>query len=450
MLDSHDRYATLAKLAIHGRMIRRGARSAGTRQIRPPTAVSRQTSGGGRTTIWSIADQALFSMSGLLATVVVGRSVGPDGLGAFAVALAVLFGAAGVHNALVLEPMLVFGASTLRHDLRSYLNTCIVWTIYIGLVCAISGTAILLSGRPGASATAVGTALLLSPTVFLGWTFRRAPHLLGAAHVAAQSSLGYLVVTALSLLAFSRYSAATPQWALTTMALASTAQAFIVRLRRWPTALPQSQSSELRKAAADHWHYGRWILATAAPHWVSTLGYTIIVSLTIDNTSAGLFRAVHGLALTLVLLHTALSIPRIPEFARTASDHGSVALTRPLKRLTTVYLATGLCWLCLFTIAGPLMLRTLYGSEFDTPRTFLILISLAVAIAGLGEPAAVALRALQRSTQIFLAYLAGAAVTIVVGIPVAATAGMNGVAAVMVIGAGSQSATMRWLLRRNM
>ena len=76
-----------------------------------------------RPTIISLADQAVFSGSMLLVNILLARWTSPEEFGAFAVLFAVFLIFAGFHNALIIEPMSVFGAR--KEAAALILNRCL-------------------------------------------------------------------------------------------------------------------------------------------------------------------------------------------------------------------------------------------------------------------------------------------------------------------------------------
>ena len=89
----------------------------------------------------SLADQAVFSGSMLLVNILLARWTSPEEFGAFAVLFAVFLIFAGFHNALIVEPMSVFGAR--KEAAALILNSCVT-----AILLAWSGRSLLLVPAP--------------------------------------------------------------------------------------------------------------------------------------------------------------------------------------------------------------------------------------------------------------------------------------------------------------
>lgn len=91
---------------------------------------------------WGLADQALTSLSNFTLGVIVARTVGPTGFGAFSLAFAAYLTTSSISRALVAQPMLVrySGSSLLvwRKGTSSATGTALVLGVVAGLVCVIA------------------------------------------------------------------------------------------------------------------------------------------------------------------------------------------------------------------------------------------------------------------------------------------------------------------------
>src|SRR5262245_28135951 len=74
----------------------------------------------------ALADQALFSGTGLAIHVLLARWLEPAAYGAFAVGFAIILLMAGPHNALIIEPMSVLGPARYADRLGRYIGMQVV------------------------------------------------------------------------------------------------------------------------------------------------------------------------------------------------------------------------------------------------------------------------------------------------------------------------------------
>jgi len=95
--------------------------------------------------IFSLADQAVFSGSMLLVNILLARWTSPEEFGTFAVLYAVFLIFAGFHNALIVEPMSVFGARKQAAARQVYFRHVYLIHAAVVLVLAIvAGLAVVI------------------------------------------------------------------------------------------------------------------------------------------------------------------------------------------------------------------------------------------------------------------------------------------------------------------
>lgn len=142
-----------------------GRRSA-VRASRPALPRLLATNGGGsplrvaRTWIpkaaSSIADQALFSGSHFLVSILLARWLTPEQYGGFAIAYTVFILLASLYEALLIEPMLVFGSGKYASRFTQYLSTLIYSHVWIAavivVVLAMASALAMLSGSKSLAA----------------------------------------------------------------------------------------------------------------------------------------------------------------------------------------------------------------------------------------------------------------------------------------------------------
>jgi hypothetical protein len=68
----------------------------------------------------AILDQGIFTGSNFVISILLARWLSPEQYGSYAVAFAIFLFILTFHQALLLEPMLVFGSSVFRNCLRGY------------------------------------------------------------------------------------------------------------------------------------------------------------------------------------------------------------------------------------------------------------------------------------------------------------------------------------------
>src|SRR5680860_543597 len=148
----------------------------------------------------ALADQALFALANFTLNVILARSLPPHQYGAFAVCFSVLLLLGNVHQAIIIEPMMVFGAGRFADRLPGALRAI----VGIHVRASVLGTLLLLAAAIvtwtlDAQATLVTTlaaAGLAAPFILLLWLARRATYVAGRVHLAVASGAGYFFLIA--------------------------------------------------------------------------------------------------------------------------------------------------------------------------------------------------------------------------------------------------------------
>ena len=107
----------------------------------------------------AILDQGIFAGSNFVISILLARWLSAEQYGMYAVAFAVFLFLLNFHQALILEPMLVFGSSVYRDCLRGYVKALLLLHLGMSLVMAfgLCASAVVVSklgtanGLPGSS-----------------------------------------------------------------------------------------------------------------------------------------------------------------------------------------------------------------------------------------------------------------------------------------------------------
>ena len=231
----------------------------------------------------AIVDQGLITGSNFVIGILLARWMAPEQYGAYAVAFAVFLLLAMLYQALLLEPLAVFGASAYHDRVRGYIKT-LLWVhlltalpMFLAL-CASAGIARRFAG-PGGLAGALTGIALSTPFILLFWLARRAFYLQLSPGPAVLGALLYCALTLGGLYVAYSFHFLSALSALLLMGLGSIgAGTFLLgylRLRL-PRGLP---APTVRDAWQRHWRYGRWAVGSAAMMWIpANIFYPLVSS----------------------------------------------------------------------------------------------------------------------------------------------------------------------------
>lgn len=346
---------------------------------------------------FSVLDQALASLSNFVLSVVLARVLSESRYGAFSVAFTVFLVLSGVHNALILEPVSVFGPARHSGDLVPYLRRVVAinlaFTAVLAVLTAIGGALFLPApARPVFFAMAVAL-----PAILLFWLARRSHYLEVRPDLASASSLIYCVVlTAIAgaLYLTHRLTGVSAFFALGAGSLA--ASLFSAIRTRIGFRFLLRPETELRSTARELWEFGRWILPSALFFPLISQVQILLTSGMIDLASAGVLRALQNPVLPIVQVQTALGTLGLPVLARYFAQ-GAMG---PMIRRSVWYIALLGAVAAAYEIAvlatGGLWDRILYGGRFAPYDWLMPVLGLMPIGAALATGCSVVLRAMIR------------------------------------------------------
>jgi O-antigen/teichoic acid export membrane protein len=398
----------------------------------------------------AVVDQGLISGSNFLLSIVLARWMSRDEYGAYALGFVIFLLLGQLHQALLLEPMAVFGASIYRGHMRHYVGAMLrmhlVLSVGIVLVLGVSADVARVLGQASGLPGALAGAALASPCILLLWLARRAFYLRLSPTLAAAGALLYcaLVVGGLSLA--HRVGWLSPFSAFLLMGAGglSTGALLLVRLRsRLETS---TFAPGLRDIWKRHWCYGRWALASAVGIWLPGSIYYPLLTSFHGVGSAGEFKALTNFALPVFQTFTALSLLLLPYASRVQSqDRG--ALTWKLTMLCVGGAAA--YWAVVIPLRVPAF-RLLYSGRYMEVVALVPAVGLGSILWSAFFGPATVLRAMQSPALVFAALTAECLVCLAVGVPATWALGLRGAVWAMVLSQALGFLVAVFLLRRKM
>lgn len=400
----------------------------------------------------SIADQGFFSGANFALNILLARWLGQVEYGAFAVAFAVFLFGSGFHNALILEPMAVLGASREEADLPAYLGR-LVWlhvalTVPVGLLLVAVGGGLAWAGSAaGPALTAAGWT---SPALLLHWLGRRACYLRMRPHLAAWSSGGYAVgmvggVFALSSLGWLTEATAFGLMGVLSLLVGGMLLAALGVSRgdvRWV-----SVAGHLKPLLRENWQYGRWISGSVFVSWLSTTLYLPLVGSMLGLAQAAAFRAMQNLVQPLQQILVALNLLWLPWFSRQHTQDAGY-LRRAFPKALLADLGVAGAYVAALWIGGETIVSFLYGDGAYLDHVALLYYFGVFMIVMAGREAlAVVLRAKERPDAIFTSQAVGTGITLTAGLYLVWRFGTVGAVVSMILVALAAVLVLAWVWR---
>jgi O-antigen/teichoic acid export membrane protein len=319
----------------------------------------------------SILDQGVLSGTNFVINILLARWLSPAGYGAFAVAFALFLFLSGFHNAVILEPMSVFGPAAYADHLRAYfrgqLRISLVSTSLGGLVLVGVGFAL---GRPGGVIDpAVGSALtgvgVAMPLILFMWLTRRYAYVAHDPPRALAGSCLYMFGALPAVVLLRQAGALSPFSGYMIMGGASLVSALYVS-RIWLLGGPAQSDrhvSDWRRLVKEQWGYGKWISAASVLSAAGGQVQTVMLGF-IALSGAAVLRAMQNFTLPMAQAITSISILGLPFLAESYGRGEVRGVVRRGMVLTLLLFGAALAYeVVLLALHQPLELL-LYEGKF--------------------------------------------------------------------------------------
>ena len=386
---------------------------------------------------WTLADQALSSLTNFGLAILVAGSVSAAAFGAFSIALLTFSFVIGVNRATVSDPLMIrFSAAPpgeLRDAVRRAAGAALVLGVGAGALCAAAGLAVHRDART--ALVALGLAL---PGLLVQDTWRYGFFAAGRPAAATANDLVWTVV----------------QFALVGVLLLTGHGSVLLFTLAWGgAALAAGVVGCLQlgtlpdpSRAARYWRESRHLSARMGIDFVLNMGAvnlaTYLVGAIVGLAGVGGLRAAQTLLGPLQLLFSGLSSFVLPVFSRRAAAGARIKRTAATTAAVAGTLATA--WvLVLLALPHPLGVALL-GDSWDGARRVMLasgVVSISVAVA---MGASLGLKALSRPDLLLRVTLVQAPLIVGLGAYGAVTSGTAGAAVGFAI-AQAVGAALSWL-----
>lgn len=235
----------------------------------------------------SILDQGVVSLSNLLTSVVAARKLTPDEFGVFSLFYATLLVFSGIQNALIGNPIRVFGVAKGGSNGSGYFETQFGLQLALGGITSLLSAGILASGTLGPSAVWVSFPLC----VFFVQLHELARTIL-ATKLSVISLLSLDLWTHCGRILLLAILALTDRLTTNTLFLGiAIPSAFAAGAYLFPYRSLSVRRREILSRSLENWTFGKWILIETCAYAVSSQLYLYLTALIIDARSAGALNA---------------------------------------------------------------------------------------------------------------------------------------------------------------
>jgi O-antigen/teichoic acid export membrane protein len=378
----------------------------------------------------AVVDQGLIAGSNFVIGILLARWLAPEQYGAYAVAFAVFLLLAMLYQALLLEPLGVFGASAYGDRVRGYIHSLLrvylvtALAIFLSL-CIAAGVAFRLEQADGLPGGLLGLAFS-APCVLLFWLIRRAFYLQASPAAAVWGALLYCALALGGLYVAYRIHRLSPLSAFLLMGLGAIGgSVFLFSYLR--AHLPRGETApSVRETWQRHWRYGKWALASAALMWVPANIFYPLVSSFNGMAQAGQLKALMNFATPMLQLYAALSLLLVPYAARVYAQKGCVGAREATQRIMLLCVSGAALYWAVLLVFQRTIFRLLYSGRYSEVEYLMPVVALAsVSLSAFFGPATV-LRAMEAPESVFRAVFVASVISVSVGVPATKVLGVEG------------------------
>lgn len=410
---------------------------------------------GGRG-VASIADQASTAAVGFLCSVFIGRFLGAEALGVYAITSVFVLLVSAAQAAVILEPMSVFGAKKPGEEMSRY----------CGFLAALEGFAVGLFTIALALGTLVAFAAgFIERTLFLAllagalyanflclqYFVRRQFYVRQQPYLATIQSMAYLALVACAFAALWWFGGLTIAKVYLVLSLCSVAVCLaqgkhLAKAAQWP------EKAQAKHYARDHWSFGKWVLLGVPLGFMNYYGYFFIVGGLLSTEAAGQLKAVDVLIAPFGQIAIGLTLMLLPMTARNIDRMSLPAQRRLALRMALPLVTLAALYAAMVLLAGEYALGLLFPGNMAASLPLVGVMALLPIFQALPIPAGIILSALQRPHLRFVSYGVAVLTAFCVSIPMMLSHGLIGAAVGMltsqILFAVLQWMCLFWLWRR--
>jgi O-antigen/teichoic acid export membrane protein len=385
----------------------------------------------------AVLDQGLISGSNFLIGILLARWLAPEAYGAYALAFSIFLFLSGFQNALLLEPMSVFGPASYKDHLPAYLGKLLrlhfALTFALALLLALGASCFLSFFGNRAVPYALFGAALATPWILSFWLCRRSAYLELRPALAVRSAAAYCLLVLLLLFLCERLGRLSPFAAFLLQAVASVAASAILLASIRPQLTSIEPNPSMRMILNQHWKYGRWVVATTFVCWLSGGAYYVLVGALFRMQDVAALRALQNFVLPMTQFITAISLLLLPWASAQLAEQGGAVFKRNIRKITLLFVSGAAVYLVCIVLFGHWLMETLYAGRYVQVAYLLPLAGLPLLMGAASQAPGIALAAMQAPSKVFWGYAVAAATTILVGVPLTRYRGLVGAMSAMVI-----------------
>ncbi len=380
--------------------------------------------------VLALLDQGLISGANFIVGILLARHLTPHQYGAYGLAFQIFLLLSVGYSALILEPLSVFGPSIYKTSNREYLGVLlringVVATITILGLAACAGVLRMIAPSGDLASALIGVAIA-SPCMLLFSLARRGFYIKLSPRQAAMGASVYFAVVLSGLLIAYYLGSLSPLVAFLLIASGAAVTAPLMLSRLGFSLNHQPAVLRTSEVIHRHWRYGRWALGSAIAIWLSSAVYYPILGSFHGLAETGAVQALSNFSSPIGQAFAAMSMLSLPYAAGIHHQKRSKNTDHLATRLALIYAGgTTLYWILIVLFRAQIV-EHLYAGKYVGIVELIPWLAVGSILRISATSQAIILRAMHAPYLVFIAYGAGSAADILVGIPCTCVFGLSG------------------------
>ena len=317
----------------------------------------------------AILDQGVYSGSNFIFNVLLARWLSADNYGAFSLAFAVYLFFTSFHNAMILEPMSVFGTAKYSENIQSYLTSQFIIHFFVtsilGIFLSLVGYSLLSFSwaDPFISNAIIGVGIFL-PFMLVMWLARRTFYILSEPGWAFFLSCVYSIFLLGG--AFFLHSIKNESVIAWFGVIGVSSLTGFITLFRLDVVSGVSEKNKLewKKLLVEQWVFGKWIVLAAFFYFAATQIQIFISAGVLGLEAAGAFRALQNFMLPMMQVLTAISTLVMPSIAFAFGQKNYINMRKKSFVVAGVLFIFSAFYLCFLFFFAASLENLLYAGKY--------------------------------------------------------------------------------------
>lgn len=351
--------------------------------------------------ITGVLDQGLFAGGNFLINVFLANWLSENSYGAFIVGYAWFVLVLNLHDALISDPMVIFGSNKFAKQLKAYIDKLYLGHVGLTLLASLVLGAIALvlhvQGLYLPASTFLGLAIT-TPLLILRWMTRQPFYILAEPVWPILGSVIYLIVIIPLFFGLRQLAILTPASALIAMGVGSLLASVPLTWRFRSQLRTDSMPLATTEIITEHWKYGRWAVGSKAASYISSYAFNLIIPLLLGLRGAAAYSVLNYLVLPILLGMVPLVNLYTPLIVRSYAASGKPGVTKKVLQMWALFLTITSIYGVLLITLGQFAIRFGFGEKYIylIDLRLLLVLALTPIFSGLMSPLDTALRSMGR------------------------------------------------------